>query len=112
LPMRAPVLEATLARVPEYRVGVSVSPKVERRLAWIEANRADLQPIRVGRSGDDVVRLVLSVEAPTEADAVEQAMAILDRAALMTAGGISASSLGVVGAEAWKAGDPSPADYS
>ena len=94
-----------------YRVGVTVSPKVERWVAWIEANCADLQPLRVRAAGSDVVRVVLSVEAPTEADAVEQAMAVFDRAARMTADGLSPSSLGVVGAQAWKANDPSPHDY-
>jgi hypothetical protein len=94
-----------------YRVGVSVSPKVERRVTWIEANRVDLKPTRVAGAGDELVRLVLSFEAPTEADAVEQAMAVFDRAAHMTAGGISASNLGVVGAQAWNASDASPGDY-
>jgi hypothetical protein len=94
-----------------YRVGVSVSPKIERRVTWIEANRADLKPTRVGGAGVDLVRLVLSFEAPTEADAVEQAMAVFDRAARMTAGSISASNLGVVGAQAWKASEASPGDY-
>jgi hypothetical protein len=97
--------------MPDYRVGVSVSPKVERRITWIEANRADLKPTRLGGTDDDVVRVVLSVEARTEADAVEQAMAVLDRAARMTADGISASNLGVVGAQAWKASEASPNDY-
>jgi hypothetical protein len=109
--MRAPVFEATLPRVAEYRVGVSVSPKVEGRAAWIEANRTDLHPTRVRRAGDDLVRLVLSFEAPTEADAVEQAMAVFDRAARMTADGRSASNLGVVGAQVWKASDTAPDDY-
>ena len=109
--MRGPLVLTRLARVAEYRVGVAVSPKVERRAVWIEANRADLQPIRVNGAGDDLVRLVMSFEAPTEADAVEQAMAVFDRAARMTAHDISASNLGVVGAEAWKAGDRPPADY-
>lgn len=107
--MRAPVFEATLPRVAEYRVGVSVSPKVEGRAVWIEANRTDLHPTRVRRAGDDLVRLVLSFEAPTEADGVEQAMAVFDRAARMTADGRSA--LGVVGAQAWKASDTAPDDY-
>jgi hypothetical protein len=84
---------------------------VERRAAWIEANRADLRPTRVRRIGDDLVRLVLSVQAPTEADAVEQAMAVFDRAAQMTSDGRSASHLGVVGAQAWTASDVAPADY-
>jgi hypothetical protein len=109
--MRAPVLETTLPPVAQYRVGVSVSPKVEGRAAWIEANRTDLQPTRIRRAGDDLVRLVLTFEAPTEADAVEQAMAVFDRAARMTADGRSASNLGVVGAEAWKVGDTAPDDY-
>jgi hypothetical protein len=109
--MRAPVVEARLPRVAEYRVGVSVSPKVEGRATWIEANRADLQPTRVLRASDDLVRLVLTFEARSEADAVEQAMAVFDRAARMTADGRSASNLGVVGAEAWKAGDTAPDDY-
>ena len=109
--MRAAVFEATLPRVAEYRVGVSVSPKVEGRAAWIEANRADLQPTRIRRTGDDLVRLVLTFEARTEADAVEQAMAVFDRAARMTADGRSASNLGVVGAAAWKASDTAPNDY-
>jgi hypothetical protein len=97
--------------VAEYRVGVAISPKVERRAAWIEANRADLQPMRVSGTGDDLVRLVMSFEAPTEADAVEQAMAVFDRAARITAHDIAASNLGVIGAEAWKAGDPPPDAY-
>jgi hypothetical protein len=109
--MRAPVFEATLPRVAEYRVGVSVSPKVEGRAVWIEANRTDLHPTRVRHAGDDLVRLILSFEAPTEADAVEQAMAVFDRAARMTADGRSASNLGVVGAQAWKASDTAPDDY-
>jgi|ERR1700682_1542412 len=109
--MRAPVRATRLARMAGYRVGVTVSPKVERRVVWIEANRADLQPTRVRAAGDDLVRVVLSFEAPTEADAVEQAMAVFDRAARMTADGLSASNLGMVGAQAWKAGDPSPRDY-
>jgi hypothetical protein len=109
--MRGPALATRLARVAEYRVGVAVSPKVERRVTWIEANRIDLQPTRVRGAGEDVVRLVLSFEAPNEADAVEQAMAVFDRAARMTADSMSASNLGVVGAEAWKAGDPAPGIY-
>ena len=109
--MRTQVCEARLARVADYRVGVTVSPKVERRVAWIEANRADLQPTRAGAAGGEVVRVVLSFEAPTEADAVEQAMGVFDRAARMTADGISASNLGVVGAQAWQASDPAPTDY-
>jgi hypothetical protein len=55
--------------------------------------------------------LVLTFEARTEADAVEQAMAVFDRAARMTADGRSASHLGVVGAAAWKASDTAPDDY-
>jgi hypothetical protein len=97
--------------VSSYLVGVAVSPKVERRAAWIEANRADLEPTRVRGAGDDLVRLVLTFEAATEADAVEQAMAVFDRAARMTADGMSASNLGVVGAEAWKAGEAPPDVY-
>jgi hypothetical protein len=57
------------------------------------------------------VRLVISLEAHSEADAVEQAMAVFDRAARMTADSISASNLGVVGAEAWMASDAAPRDY-
>jgi hypothetical protein len=97
--------------MPDYRVGVTVSPKVERRVAWIEANRADLQPTRARAAGDDLVRLVLSFEARSEADAVEQAMAVFDRAARMTADASSTSNLGVVGAQAWKAIDAAPDDY-
>ena len=95
----------------DYRVGVAVSPKVERRIAWVEANRADLRPRRVGGAGDDLVRLVLSFEAHSEADAVEQAMAVFDHAARMTADGLSGSSLGVVGAEAWIATETAPPVY-
>ena len=109
--MRVPIVEATLPRVADYRVGVSLSPKAEGHAAWIEANRADLQPTRVHRTGDDLVRLVLAFEARSEADAVEQAMAVFDRAARMTADGSPASHLGVVGAAAWKAGDTAPDDY-
>jgi hypothetical protein len=105
------MLATRLARVAEYRVGVSVSPKVGRRVAWIEANRADLTPTRVRSATDDLVRLVISLEAHSEADAVEQAMAVFDRAARMTADSISASNLGVVGAEAWMASDAAPRDY-
>ena len=94
----------------DYRVGVAVSPKVERRVAWVEANRADLRPRRTG-AGEDLVRLVLSLQARSEADAVEQAMAVFDQAARMTADGLSGSSLGVVGAEAWIASETAPADY-
>src|ERR1700731_2910656 len=95
----------------DYRVGVAVSAKVERRVAWVEANRADLQPTRVGGVGDELVRLALPFEARSEADAVEQAMAVFDRAARMTADGRSASNLGVIGAAAWKASDTAPNDY-
>ena len=95
----------------QYRVGVAVSPKVERRAAWIEANRPDLHPTRIQGAGDELVRLVLSFEAPTEADAVEQAMGVFDRAARMTADGISSSNLGVVGAQAWQASEIAPDDY-
>ena len=95
----------------DYRVGVAVSAKVERRVAWVEANRADLQPTRVGGVGDELVRLVLRFEARSEADAVEQAMAVFDRAARMTADGSAGSNLGVVGAKAWKASDAAPDDY-
>jgi hypothetical protein len=95
----------------DYRVGVAVSPKVEGRVAWVEANRTDLQPTRVGDAGDDLVRLVLSFQARSEADAVEQAMAVFDRAAKMTADSIPGSSLGVVGAEAWIATETAPHDY-
>jgi hypothetical protein len=95
----------------DYRVGVAVSTKGERRVAWVETNRVDLQPTRVAGGGDDLVRLVLRFDARSEADAVEQAMAVFDRAARMTADGIAASNLGVVGAKAWKAGDPAPHDY-
>jgi len=95
----------------DYRVGVAVSRRAERRVTWIEANRADLRPTRAGRADDDVVRVVISIPAGTEADAVEQAMAVFDKAAKMTADGILASQLGVIGAEAWKAGDPAPDDY-
>jgi len=109
--MREPGLTATLRAMASYRVGVSVSPKVERRVAWIEANRTDLEPTRVRGGSDDLVRLVLSFQARTEADAVEQAMALFDRAAKMTAGSISGSSLGVVGAEAWIASETAPAEY-
>src|ERR1700732_3599644 len=100
--MRAPAFEATLPRVAEYRVGVSVSPKVEGRAAWIEANRADLEPTREGRPGDGLVRLVLTFRASTRAVADEQEMGVFDRAARMTADGRSASNLGVIGAAAWK----------
>ena len=110
--MRTSVRKARLARMAAYRVGVTVSPKVERRVGWIETNRADLQPIRVRATEEDVVRVVLSLDAPTEADAVEQAMAVFDRAARLTTNGISVSNLGVVGAQAWKANDPSPHDYA
>ena len=95
----------------DYCVGVAVSPKVERRVAWVEANRGDLQPTRVGGVGDELVRLVLRFEARSEADAVEQAMAVFDRAARMTADGSAGSNLGVVGAKAWKASDAAPDDY-
>jgi len=109
--MRDPGLAARLRAMASYRVGVSVSPKVERRVAWIETNRADLEPTRVRGGSDDLVRLVLSFQARTEADAVEQAMALFDRAAKMTGEGMSGSSLGVVGAEAWIASETAPADY-
>jgi len=57
------------------------------------------------------MRLVLRIEARSEADAIEQAMAVFDRAARMTADGIAASSLGVVGAKVWLADDAAPDDY-
>jgi hypothetical protein len=95
----------------DYCVGVAVSPKVERRVAWVEDHRADLQPTRVAAAGDDLVRLILRVEAHSEADAVEQAMAVFDRAARMTADRIAGSNLGVVGAKVWKANDTAPDDY-
>ncbi|HEX9096415.1 MAG TPA: hypothetical protein VF990_09965 [Candidatus Dormibacteraeota bacterium] len=95
----------------DYRVGVAVSPKVERRVVWVEANRTDLRPRRAGGAGDDLVRLVLSFQARNEADAVEQAMAVLDQAARMTADGLSGSSLGVVGAQAWIATETPPPVY-
>ena len=56
----------------DYHVGVAVSAKVERRVAWVEANRADLQPTRVASPGDDLVRLILRVDARSEADAVRE----------------------------------------
>jgi hypothetical protein len=97
--------------VADYRVGVAVSPKVERRVAWVESNRADLQPTRVAGTADGLVRLVMRIEARSEADAIEQAMAVLDRAARMTSDGIAASNLGVVGAKVWQANDAAPDDY-
>jgi len=109
--MRRAGFEARLPPMTDYRVGVTVSQKVERRLTWIEANRADLRPTRVGRADDDVVRVVIRIPAGTEADAVEQAMAVFEKAARMTADGILASHVGVLGAKAWKAGDPAPDDY-
>jgi hypothetical protein len=54
---------------------------------------------------------VLSFQARSEADAVEQAMALFDHAARMTADGLSGSSLGVVGAEAWIATEIAPLVY-
>ena len=95
----------------DYRVGVAVSAKVERRVAWVEGNRADLQPTRVAGTGDGLMRLVLRIEARSEADAIEQAMAVFDRAARMTADGIAASNLGVVGAKVWLGDDAAPDDY-
>ena len=80
-------------------------------MAWVEDHRADLQPTRVAAAGDDLVRLILRIEARSEADAVEQAMAVFDTAARMTADGIAGGNLGVVGAKAWKAGDAAPDDY-
>jgi hypothetical protein len=95
----------------DYRVGVAVSFKSECRVAWIEANRVDLRPTRVGRADDDVVRVVLSVRARTEPDAIEQVMAVFDKAARSTADGILPSHVGVIGAQAWRAGDVAPDDY-
>jgi hypothetical protein len=53
----------------------------------------------------------MRIEARSEADAIEQAMAVLDRAARMTSDGIAASNLGVVGAKVWQANDAAPDDY-
>jgi hypothetical protein len=78
----------------------------EPQLAWIEANRVDLQPARVLGASDGLLRLVLTSEGRTEEDAVEQAMAVFERAAdRLTAAGTFVTDPGVLAVEAWKASD-------
>jgi hypothetical protein len=96
----------------EYRVGVTVLRLAEPRVGWIEANRADLQPARVLGAADGLLRLVLTFDARTEEDAVEEAMAVFERAAdRLTAAGTFVTDPGVLAVEAWKARDAPPEQY-
>ena len=98
-------------RMAEYRVGVAVLRQAERQLAWIEANHADLQPVRVLGAQDGLVRLVFSYDATSEADAVEQATNLFDKAARAVGDDVSASKAGPMGVHVWKASDEPPPEY-
>jgi hypothetical protein len=109
---RAPGALAKLLAMAEYRVGVAVLRLAEPQLAWIEANGAELKPMRVLGASDGLLRLVLTFEARTEGDAVEQAMAVFERAAdRLTAEGIFVTDPGMLAVEAWKESDTPPEPY-
>jgi hypothetical protein len=94
-----------------YRVGVALLRQAERQLAWIDENRADLQPIRVLGATDGLVRLVLTFDAMGEADAIEQITELFEKAARETGDDVSPSRAGPIGMHAWKVGDDPPPEY-
>jgi hypothetical protein len=64
-------------------------------------------------ASDGLLRLVLTFEARTEEDAVEEAMAVFERAAdRLTAEGTFVIDPGVLAVEAWKEGDTPPEPYA
>jgi hypothetical protein len=94
-----------------YRVGVALLRQAERQLAWIDENRADLQPVRVLGAPDGLVRLVLTFDAMSEADAIEQITDLFEKAARETGDDVSPSRAGPIGMHAWKVGDDPPPEY-
>ncbi len=93
----------------EYRVGGAFRPEVERQAQWIEDNRPDLQPTRVIRSGDPWVRLVITIDADSEAGAVAQAQEAFQDGARRA--GVAGSETGPTGSDAWLVSEDPPAHY-
>jgi hypothetical protein len=94
-----------------YRVGVALLRQAERQLAWIDENRADLQPVRVLGAQDGLVRLVLTFDAMSEAGAIEQITDLFEKAARETGDDVSPSRAGPIGMHAWKVGVDPPPEY-
>ena len=92
-------------------MGVALLRQAERQLAWIDENRANLQPVRVLGAQDGLVRLVLTYDATSEADAVEQATHLFEKAARAVGDDVSASQAGPMGIHVWKVGDDPPPEY-
>jgi hypothetical protein len=96
----------------EYRVGVAVLRKSEQQVAWLEAHRPDLQPARLLGGGEDHVRLVLTIAALSEADAIARISMLFDQAARGSGGAIYGSEFGPIDVRAWRAGADPPSQYS
>ncbi len=95
----------------EYRVGVAVARKAEQQVTWLESRRPDLQPERVMDADDTHVRVVLTFNALSQADAIARASMVFDQAARGSGGAIFESEFGPTDVQAWKVGDEPPAHY-
>ena len=90
----------------EYRVGVAVLRLAVPQLAGSRPTVLTLSRPGCWVAPTGLARLVLTSEGHTDEDAVEQAMAVFERAAdRLTAPGTFVTDPGVLAVEAWKAGD-------
>jgi hypothetical protein len=95
----------------EYRVGVAVPHKAEQQVVWLETRRPDLQPQRVEGVDDGHVRLILTFNALSNADAIARTSMVFDQAARGSGGAAFESGSGPIDVQAWKVGDDPPAQY-
>ena len=97
----------------EFHVGLTVNPKAEPYIVWLEENRPDLQLARIFNARDPRPHIVLTVDATDTTDAGEEAVKAWDEARASTSvpGGIFASEAGPIAMTAWKVSEEPPSGY-
>lgn len=97
----------------EFHVGLTVDPKAEPYIIWLEKNRPDLQLARVFSARDPRPHIVLTFDATDTSDAAKQAGRAWDeaRASASVPGGIYASEAGPIATTAWKVSEEPPSGY-
>ena len=95
----------------EYQVGVAVARKAEQQVRWLESHRPDLQPVRVMDADETHVRVILTFNALSQADAIARASMVFDQAARGSGGAIFESEFGPADVQAWKLGEEPPEHY-